>query len=101
MCGKTKLGIAMQDMQEWLVATLMRVVHHFREVAHRLMSMDTKKQGNCFVCFHFSDSVLIANDIEISQKIWATIDMPWADISRQTNAGTPSRTATHRTTCFS
>ena len=43
MCGKTKLRIAMQDMQKWLITTLMRVVHHFREVAHRLMSMDTKK----------------------------------------------------------
>ena len=28
-----------------------------------------QKVGNCFVCFHFSDSVLISNDIGISQKM--------------------------------
>jgi hypothetical protein len=54
MRGEAEVRVGVEGFEEGLVAAQVRILDHFREIAHRLVGVDAEEQGYCVGHLQFS-----------------------------------------------
>ena len=72
MGGEAEVRVGVQRFDERLVAALVRVLDHFREIAHRLVGVDAEEQGDDWVMFLFvppAGPVAVSLGVQLARRM--------------------------------